>query len=217
MTETVENRQDGGRLVATPVIAGALRARLVARLAGVTLRQLGYWHRTGLIQAKVIPGAPGRPRLYSWTDYVKVRAITKLLRQGLSTRKIRAAIAFLDHHVPDWYNCPLYGLGARVIVEIEGCAMTADEQQQLLLPSLVNVVREIEEEGPLGELREFAKVVDMRPGVAGGNPVLRGTRIETDFVATLVSHGSPVSEIARVYRVNEGAVERAVQFQHKAA
>src|SRR5579883_3296838 len=93
---------------------GALRSRIVAKLAGVTMRQLGYWHRQGIIQAQVIPGAPGRPRLYSWEDYMKVRAAAKLLHKGVLAHWIRRSIEYLDQYVPDWYRLPLYEFQRRV-------------------------------------------------------------------------------------------------------
>src|SRR5687767_11534335 len=89
--------------------SGALRSRTVARLAGFAPRTLRDWHQTGLIQAHVAPGGPGHPRLYSWVDYMRLRAAGKLLSEGVRTREIRPAIADLDREFPDWYLLPLHG------------------------------------------------------------------------------------------------------------
>src|SRR4051812_927351 len=85
----------------------ALRSRLVARLSGISLRQLWLWHHGGLIRAHELPGGPGRLRLYSWADYLKVRAARHLRDEGVSTQGTRKALSYLDHHVPASYLLPL--------------------------------------------------------------------------------------------------------------
>ena len=68
----MDDRRAGTRML-PDYRAGALRSRLISRLTGLTPRQLSYWHRSALIPAHAAPGALGRPRLYSWVDYLKLR------------------------------------------------------------------------------------------------------------------------------------------------
>lgn len=200
-----------GELLST---RGALRSRTVAKLAGVTLRQLSYWHRTELLEAHVIRGRPGRPRLYSWVDYMKVRAGKKLLREGLSTQRIRIEIADLDAYFPDWYLRPLYGVARRAVVDVGGALATIQAPQQSVLPRLLE---ELTEEGPLGELRAFRNYVDMRPDVMAGNPVVRGTRLETRFIGALVDRGLESRTIADIYHLSRHQVKKALEFDELAA
>src|SRR5688572_4063934 len=93
----------------------ALRSRVVAKLAGVPMRQLGRWHASGLIPAHVLPGAPGQPRLYSWVDYLKARAARQLRAAGVPPRRIHEAIDYLERCVPQWYLTPVYGFAGKVI------------------------------------------------------------------------------------------------------
>jgi uncharacterized protein (DUF433 family)/DNA-binding transcriptional MerR regulator len=184
----------------------------VARLAGVTPRLLDYWHSTRLIEAHTIPGARGSPRLFSWIDYMKIRAASKLHAQGLSTRRIRAAIAYLDEHIEGWYRYPVHGFGGRVLLEQHARLLTADAQRQLALPIVYSVLDELIDEGPLGELRGYGDVVEMDPEIVSGNPVVRGTRIEAAFLANLVKLGVDPSSVAALYSLPEVTVQRTLAF-----
>jgi uncharacterized protein (DUF433 family)/DNA-binding transcriptional MerR regulator len=197
----------------------ALRSRLVARLSGVSLRQLWLWHNSGLIRAHVLPGGPGRPRLYSWVDYLKVRAARHLRDEGVSAQRTREAIAYLDQHVPAWYLLPLHGFAGEPVVERRGFTEPAALGAQHLMDwsILEGVLRALQAEGPLGELREFSEYVAMDPSVIGGNPVIKGTRLETQFIGALVERGLPVVEVAETYHLSPEQVERAVEFQRAAA
>ncbi|HEY8491485.1 MAG TPA: DUF433 domain-containing protein [Dehalococcoidia bacterium] len=196
---------------------GAIRSRVVARLAGVTLRQLQYWHQTGLITAHTVPGARGYPRLYSWVDYMKVRAARKLLREGLHTRQIRAHIEYLEESVPDWHMMPLHGYAGKVLIELEHRVMTANHPPQLAFPYLFELLWELREEGPLGAMQRYSHSIDMHPAVASGNPVIKGTRIETSFLASLVARQVPAEEIAAAYGIPQDTVESALAFVREVA
>src|SRR5262249_48389591 len=128
-----------------------LRSRLVARLSGVSLRQLWLWHNSELIRAHVLPGGPGRPRRYSWVDYVKVRAARHLRDEDVSAQRTREAIAYLDEHVPAWYLLPLHGFAGEPIVERREINAAAISVTQLLFDwsILEGVLRTLQAEGPL--------------------------------------------------------------------
>lgn len=197
----------------------ALRSRLVARLSGVSLRQLWLWHNSGLIRGQVLPGSPGSPRLYSWVDYQKVRAARHLRDEDVSAQRTRDAIAYLDEHIPAWYLLPLHGFAGEPIMERRRINATVTSVTQLLVDwsILKGVLRTLQAEGPLGELREFSEHVTMDPSILGGNPVIKGTRLETQFIAVLVERGLPVAEIAETYHLSPEQVKQALEFQRAAA
>jgi uncharacterized protein (DUF433 family) len=173
---------------------------------------LGYWHSIRLIEAHTIPGARGVPRLYSWIDYMKVRAARKLQGQGLSTRQIRAAIAYLDEHIEGWYRYPVRGFGGRVLLEQHAVMFLTDTRRQPDLPLVYSVLYELIDEGPLGELRGYGDVVEMNPDIVSGNPVVRGTRIEAAFLADLVKLGVDPSSVAALYSLPKATVRRTLAF-----
>ncbi len=197
-------------------LVGALRSRLVAKLTDLTRRQLGYWHRTGLIRAQVVPGARGYPRLYSWADYMRLREAAKLTAAGVPTPTIRKAIEFLERHVPGWYLVPLRVEGADVIAHLqaEDLDVAANLNGQV---SLFQTLQTLHDEGPLGELHAFKDAVAMHPRVCAGTPVLADTRIETAFIAGLKDRGYPAEEIAGVYGLPLHQVHRAIEFEELVA
>ena len=201
------------------IYLGALRSRLVAKLTGYSKRQLQYWHGTELLEAHERPGARGYPRLYSWVDYMKLREAAKLSRARIPTKQIRKAVAFLDQVRNDWYLLPLDASGKDVMAEIAWDAMMAATRAgQFVLPveTLVESLEAIRKEGPLGELSSFGDAVEMDPTVLAGNPVVRGTRIETGFIAALSAYEDP-QHIASTYRIPLGRVERAIAFEDEVA
>ena len=200
---------------------GALRSRMVAKLSGASLRQLGYWHRTRLIKARALPGGPGQPRLYSWEDYMKVRAAKKLQHEGLTTQRIRAHIAFLDHEFPDWPYRDVREFAHRAMIQVSEpreAYVTARPGLPAVFPDLAfGVLSELASEGALGQMRDFEAFVAMDPAVLSGNPVVRGTRIETRFVFSLVERNFPEPTIRDIYHLTTEQVSKALEFERLAA
>lgn len=205
-----------------PKMQGTLRARMVANLAGVPSSKLGRWHRGGLVSAHTLPGNhSGGLRLYSWIDYMKVRAARALLENGVSPRNLRDAIAYLEATTPDWYLAPLHEFRGRVVHEREASFRIADRIGQLAFgPIVTGVERTLEilqEEGPLGEMRSFGDVINMDPRIVGGNPIVRGTRLEAGFLWALAGRGMDIDEIADSYDLSTYQIERAIAFMEAAA
>jgi DNA-binding transcriptional MerR regulator len=67
----------------------------VARLAGVTLRQLQWWDE----QKVVTPRHHGHRRLYSAADVLEIGVISELRRKGFSLQKIRRVLRFLQREM----------------------------------------------------------------------------------------------------------------------
>ncbi|MGH2674140.1 MAG: MerR family transcriptional regulator [Actinomycetota bacterium] len=76
------------------------RAPDVAKIVGISYRQLDYWARTGLVTPSVRDaGGSGTQREYSFQDIVLLRAIKNLLDTGVNLQRIRKAIEFLREHL----------------------------------------------------------------------------------------------------------------------
>lgn len=73
----------------------------VARITGVTPRQLDYWADTEFIVPSVQVGAGrGRVRRYGFADLVQVKVAKRLGDAGISLQKMRKAVATLRSLVP---------------------------------------------------------------------------------------------------------------------
>jgi DNA-binding transcriptional MerR regulator len=64
----------------------------VARIAGVSLRQLQWWDERNVVS----PGQEGHRRVYLAQEVVEVSVIAELRRKGFSLQKIRRVLRFLQ-------------------------------------------------------------------------------------------------------------------------
>ena len=78
------------------------RAPEVAKIVGISYRQLDYWARTGLVTPSIKDaGGSGTQREYSFRDVVVLRAIKNLLDTGVNLQRIRKAIDYLRTHLKE--------------------------------------------------------------------------------------------------------------------
>ncbi|SRR5579883_495440 len=64
----------------------------VARVSGVSLRQLQWWDEQGVVS----PSHSGHRRLYRREEVIAVAVIAELRRKGFSLQKIRRVLKFLE-------------------------------------------------------------------------------------------------------------------------
>ncbi|MBM3737739.1 MAG: MerR family transcriptional regulator [Acidobacteria bacterium] len=83
------------RTETTPAEAAAGRncsSAEVARLSGVSLRQLQWWDEKKVVS----PRHEGHRRVYSPAEVIEITVIAELRRKGFSLQKIRKVLRFLD-------------------------------------------------------------------------------------------------------------------------
>lgn len=80
-----------------------ISSRHVQNAAGVSARQLAYWHQIGLIKASA--KNTGR-RKYTVSDVVVIRTIAELRSKGCSLQKVRKAVHHLQLHFPQLDDAP---------------------------------------------------------------------------------------------------------------
>ena len=93
-TPTAEQQELFADELQLPDDAG-YRAPVVAKLVGITYRQLDYWARTGLVEPSLRTAkGSGSQRLYNFRDIVTLKIVKRLLETGVTLQQIRTA---LDH------------------------------------------------------------------------------------------------------------------------
>lgn len=92
------------------------RAPVVAKIVGITYRQLDYWARTGLVEPSVRSATgSGTQRLYGFRDILVLKVVKRLLDTGVSLQQIRQAISHLrERGVEDLARITLMSDGASV-------------------------------------------------------------------------------------------------------
>jgi DNA-binding transcriptional MerR regulator len=84
------------------MVISEFSTKTVAKIVGVTPRQLDYWADTNFIVPSVQTGAGrGKVRLYSFVDLVQVKVAKQLGDAGISLQKIRKAVATLRQYAPE--------------------------------------------------------------------------------------------------------------------
>jgi len=76
--------------------------KTVARILGLTIRQIDYWDKTNLIKPSVQEAAGyGSVRLYSFADLIQLKVAKALKDAGISIQKMRKALIYLEKNMPD--------------------------------------------------------------------------------------------------------------------
>ena len=218
---------------------GSMSAGLVAGLAGVSTRQLRKWRRSGVVNASALPARRGFPCAYRWDEYRRARLAALLLTHGLQERRLRPVLDEYCDVIEPYDERPTTVAGQRAIVKgPDGRDLTAERDQrgaafefvsaaalddetiaerlrQQLPDGMTSVefLRELSGSWTLGQLQEFADIVELRPDVLGGSPTLKGTRLETAALAALYKAGDTVELIADAYKLTRSTVERVLAFE----
>jgi len=84
----------------------AFRSNQITKLFGITLRQLNYWVKTGLVTPSILNSeGRGSSRIFSFTDLLQIRTIKALLDGGMSIQKIRKSVDYIKQELK--INLPL--------------------------------------------------------------------------------------------------------------
>lgn len=197
----------------------AYPTHIAAALSGATLRQLQYWRESDLVEPE-LGKASGR-HLYSFPDVVALRSFV-FLRETASLQLIRKAVGGLrylrnlDHLA--CYQLAVDAEGSRIVLVEEGGGvvnLSGALGQYRIAAAMRDVLR------PFKNM-QGAKVVDLRrprrhlvvvPETHGGYPVIEGTRVQFDLVASLVADGVAPGEIREFYpSVTAAAARDAAAF-----
>jgi uncharacterized protein (DUF433 family)/DNA-binding transcriptional MerR regulator len=193
----------------------AYEPRVAAALTGATLGQLGYWRKTGVLAPEL---SEARPVLYSLRDLIALRTAV-YLRTDRSLQAIRKALQTL-HDIGETDHLSSYRLVSQgrksiALVRDDGAVDLVERPgQSLTVVKLGDVLRSF----PLGDvevpnLLHPRRRLSVDPQVRGGHPVVAGTRVPFELVASLVRDGVAPEKIADFYpSVTAAAARDAADF-----
>jgi len=194
----------------------------VAKLTGLSARQLGYWSQTGFFAPRKL-GAGHSPysRIYSFRDVVGLRALGILRRKYRvplqELRKAGRVLASIEKE--PWSTLRLWVLGRTVVfndprtgvlTSTHPLGQTVHEValEPIVVDARAAVVR-LTQRSPqqLGQIKRNRYVVH-------NEPVLDGTRIPTAAIWTLSEAGYTEAQIIREYpRLTSADVRAALVFE----
>jgi len=197
----------------TPVLAAAL--------SGASTGQLAYWRSARTSEPLLAPAhhRPGSRVYYSFRDVVALRTFVYLRSNDVPVQRIRRAVASL-RRLDNYEQLSEYSLVARGQgvawrpAAGEAVDLTGKAGQRVLahmadiLAPFVNSRNET-----VVDLHRPMPGISIDPGIRSGFPVIEGTRIPYDLVATLVDDSYGVADIADIYpSVTVDAARGAADF-----
>jgi uncharacterized protein (DUF433 family) len=176
-----------------------------ARLAGLTLRQVDYWAKTGLIEPSVDNAAFGRRvRLYGFVDLLALTVAAKLKERNVSLQHIRAIVAHVKTRGYDrpFTDLQYATLGRRVYFQHPDGSWEGDARPDQLVAREVLPLRDLHRrilDAARRREEHTEGVIEKRRGVHGSKPVFAGTRVPVDTVQRYLANGKSTDEILAAF------------------
>jgi uncharacterized protein (DUF433 family) len=215
--------------------SGAYTLPDAARLLGLPLARIRAWVRgTAEISAvRYLPAGPfssraeGRDRHVDFYTLIELFTLAELRRLGVSMKTLKANRTELSERFSTSYPFALRGLltdgrrllrelGEQVLLELGSGGQSAFEA--VVAPFCHRLDFDASTElasryFPLG--RKIPVVVS--PAHAFGRPVIVGTNLPTETIASLVRGGESLDDIAVEYQLSRDEVDHAWRFEERRA
>src|SRR6266849_2907740 len=121
------------RPAAPPPANGVFASSEVARISGVSLRQLQWWDE----QSVVSPRHDGHKRIYLPQEVIEVSVIAELRRKGFSLQKIRRVLRYLQREMGKRLSDAL-GNDSEIHLLTDGKSIYLEESRDRIIDLLKN-------------------------------------------------------------------------------
>src|SRR6476646_6157687 len=116
-----------------PPVGGAYASSDVARISGVSLRQLQWWDEQNVVS----PRHDGHKRVYLPNEVIEVTVIAELRRKGFSLQKIRRVLRYLQREMGKRLSEAL-GNSSEVHLLTDGKSIYLEESRDRIIDLLKN-------------------------------------------------------------------------------
>lgn len=197
---------------------------VAAALSGASLGQLSYWRSSRSSAAPLLAPAfhtPGARVAYSYRDVVALRTFVYLRSHNVPLQRVRKAVRSLRElgEVEHLSSYKLVAVGRDVVWQVsdELAVDLTDQPGQQVIAEMVDILAAFRGPRPrqlrVVPLHRPTPGLAVDPDVRGGYPVIEGTRVPYDVVATLVDDGVDAEDIASFYpSVGAAGARGAVAF-----
>lgn len=185
----------------------AFTAQHVAKLTGLSLRQLGYWNKLGFFRPEYVDyGSRTFGRVYSFRDVVGLRTLGILRKTyNIPLQELRKVDDYLSaHYSQPWSTLSFYIAGRSVVFSdpSTGLLMSGKSGGQIAIQFFMEkVASDAAKEAELLKRRSEDEIgeVSRNRYVVHNAVVVAGTRIPTASVWNLHQAGYSVEEIISEY------------------
>ena len=159
---------------------------------------------------------------YSYADLTLVRILKALRDKKLNFEGVGNALRHLYERLgppsKGWAKEHVYVDGGHIFVDRpDNWEVTADAGQkvaELMFGDLFDELRDLEEGTSLVVPSQFRNSVQIDPLIMGGEPVIRGTRLPTATVATMLERYKSLGKLAQLYKpIPREKLEKAVEYE----
>ena len=191
----------------------------------MTPRKVHYWLKKGILGEPIRPTRTGRPTLLTFEQLLKARTVQHL-RDDLhfSLQKVTASIEELSGWIferlfgQQWYELHFYRSPKGAIAVTDGSHDLEVGSGQFLMPDLLPeldafLIRTRQDwERRAVDIDGYPRLVS-NARVLGGSPVIKGTRMETSFVAHLAFELVPKEILSLYPYIGEEGLHQALKFE----
>ena len=196
-------------------------------MARVPLSTLYNWKKRGIIAPSVeLVDEDGQAveEGYSYADLTIIRIMRALRQSQLDLSSVGIALRHMYERLgppsEGWSDANVYIVGNKIFAEQsddwETTSATGFGQkvETRVFGELFPSLREQEEEGSILVPRAYAAYVEIDPGIMGGQPVVRDTRVPTSLFPTLLAKGKSVDDLSRLYYpISRETIEKTIEFE----
>lgn len=186
----------------------AFTAQQIAKLAGVTLRQLRYWEQTDVFHPSYIEQRETGPfrKIYSYRDVVTLRTLARLRKEhNVSLGELRSVSAYIrgSSDAP-WTSLAIRAYGSHIVFRDPTSRewMSANPMGQLtweLELSVVGQESEREARKLMTRTAEHFGVITRNRYIMSNAWVVSGTRIPVEAIVSLHNAGLSSAQIIEQY------------------
>jgi DNA-binding transcriptional MerR regulator len=196
----------------------AFTAEHVARLTGLSKRQLTYWDKTGFFSPNYTFAGRTYGRVYTFRDVVGLRVIA-VLRQDFPLQELRRVGGWLQQRYEQPWTSLRFGLSGRAVVFFDpqsGSPMEARGQGQQVFEVAPIAVEMRAAAERLRDRSDKVGLIEKRRQVASSSWVIAGTRIRAGAIWNFHEAGYSNAAIRREYpHLRPDDIKAAIKFERK--
>lgn len=221
------------RLGGTPVMVeangqewdGFFTVSLISRLTGIPDRTLYDWRMREIIMPSVTISEGRRVEEgYSYATVTIIRLLRWMRDYHIDFKSASYAFKHLYERLGPpsrkWASEHVYFVGRHIFVEGQDGKLVTDAAAggQFVMTKLFGdifaEVNDVAEGESILVPKKFRPFVEINPGVMGGEPVLKGTRVPTSALGSLLASGEPIARIVRLYAPTPRAqIEAGIEYE----
>ena len=176
----------------------------------------------------LVQPAGSEPTALSFVNLVELHVLAALRRKhGISMQQIRPAIDYLQDKLAVQHPLARRELltdGLNIFTEHLGKLLNLSAQGQIAIRAIIEAYLERVEHDEAGlayrfypysrgDGRQSPKLIVIDPAVGFGRPVIAGSGVHTEVIASRVKAGELMMDLADDYRLQPAQIEEAVRYE----